>query len=258
MRDGMGLPFVPRTDLPGVLTIDMKDVNKTRTQLIQEVRRLRRRVIELETAEAGSRRAELTLLSWASRLRETQTRLEKLSITDELTQLGNRRAFDQRLCDEIRQAQQFGQPLSLLLLDVDRFKEYNDTFGHPMGDKVLQTIAEILYYGVRSTDFVARYGGEEFAVIMPDTDQLDCLSLSERIRETVETAPCPGRKITVSGGASTWSEYSNDTDNVLSLGARMVAEADKALYRAKESGRNRIAHASARTRRIKSIPLVRS
>jgi diguanylate cyclase (GGDEF)-like protein len=236
----------------------MEDVNKTRTQLIQEVRRLRRRVIELEAAEAGSRRAELTLLSWASRLRETQTQLEKLATTDELTQLGNRRAFDQRLCDEIRHAQRLGQPLSLLLLDVDRFKEYNDTFGHPTGDKVLQLIAEILYYNTRSTDFVARYGGEEFAIIMPNTDRQDCLSLGEQIRKTIKATQCPGRGVTVSGGASTWPGRSDDTGTALSLGARMVDKADKALYHAKESGRNRIVHASTLAQRSKLIPLLRS
>lgn len=162
--------------------------------------------------------------------------LEALATVDGLTGAKNRRAFDEQLEMEFRRARRYGTPLSLMLLDVDKFKQYNDTYGHLEGDEVLKTVAQILMDNVRVIDFVARYGGEEFVVLLPNTDADGAMILADRLRIKIENAPWPSRTVTASFGVASLNE-------TITEGSQLTAEADRALYASKETGRNRTTHA---------------
>ncbi len=177
-----------------------------------------------------------------ARLEEANEKLEALAGTDELTGLINRRGFEEHLARELDRAARRKSPLSLLLLDVDWFKNYNDEFGHLAGDEVLHRLALLLRSQARGSDIVARFGGEEFAVILPDTPGEGALVLAERFRETIEAAPWPGRGVTASFGISTWNPALSPRD-----GRALLNDADRALYKSKGDGRNRVTHVSALT-----------
>lgn len=161
--------------------------------------------------------------------------LEALATTDGLTGLKNRRTFDQRLEEEFLRARRYNAPLSLLLLDVDKFKQYNDSFGHPAGDEVLKGVATILDEGVRATDIAARYGGEEFALILTGTEAPGAMILAERLRQKIEGKEWPNREVTASIGVATFRSE-------MRVRGEMTAAADAALYASKEAGRNRVTH----------------
>ena len=181
---------------------------------------------QLDALAALSRQV-VTLLE----LRRATAELQALSVTDGLTGAGNRRAFDLALDQELRRALRKGEPVSLLLLDIDHFKSYNDAFGHPAGDEALRRFAAVLLGIARPYDFVARYGGEEFGVILPGADGKSAAMIGERVRAAVEAAQWPHRAITCSVGVAT----------SLGIGAaELTAAADTALYQAKRGGRNRV------------------
>ena len=168
-------------------------------------------------------------------LEAANCQLEELAMRDSLTGLGNRRAFSHRLELEMGRAARYATPLSLIIFDVDRFKDYNDTFGHPAGDEVLKHLAFVLTEQGRETDFFARYGGEEFAVLLPHTDSLGATIVAERLREAIEASVWPCRPVTASFGTATLQPaMSDETD--------LIGEADRALYAAKAAGRNRAIH----------------
>jgi len=173
-----------------------------------------------------------------AQLEEANRQLGRLALDDSLTGLGNRRAFEQRLTQEVAQAQRYDTPLSVLLLDVDLFKSYNDTFGHPAGDEVLRLLSCVLRSQGRETDFFARYGGEEFIIILPLTDADGAAALAERLRAAVERTSWPQRGVTASLGAATLLVDMPDD-------AALVAAADRALYAAKNAGRNCVFHAQS-------------
>jgi len=166
-------------------------------------------------------------------LEKANTELETLATTDGLTGLKNHRAFQERLSEEVTRSQRYGTPLSMIMLDVDRFKQYNDTFGHPAGDKVLKSVARILQNCARSTDLAARYGGEEFVILLPETDIEGASIFAERLRLSIESHSWPIRKITASCGAAAFRPNEES-------GAEMISRADKMLYRSKSAGRNRV------------------
>lgn len=168
-------------------------------------------------------------------LMEANQRLEALASTDALTQTNNRRAFNDKLTQEVTRAKRVPLPLSLMLLDVDHFKAFNDTFGHPAGDEVLKMVARLMLSTVRITDFVARYGGEEFAVLLPNTDEEGGVVIAERVRQAIAEFEWERRAITVSIGVSTLNAKI-DQENAL------VKSADAALYQSKGNGRNRVTH----------------
>lgn len=157
------------------------------------------------------------------------------AMTDTLTQLPNREAYNTRLNQEFERFKRYGNPLSVVVCDVDFFKRINDGYGHQAGDRVLQIIAKQVKKGVRDTDLVARYGGEEFVVLLPESKKDAALAAAEKIRKLVEACPFHFRgervQITISCGIS---EFKNGDDPV-----QVFERADKALYRAKEEGRNR-------------------
>jgi diguanylate cyclase (GGDEF)-like protein len=172
------------------------------------------------------------------RRQSAEQELAQLAATDPLTGLANRRSLDQALHHEWFRAQRSGQPLSLLMIDIDHFKAFNDRHGHRGGDDALRSVAKVIDTHVRRpADLVARYGGEEFSVILAETDSAGARQIAEKIRMAVEQLPLVGgdvSPITVSIGISTWT-----TATDISL-EQLLFAADKALYQAKENGRNRV------------------
>ncbi|MBN1575798.1 MAG: diguanylate cyclase [Chitinispirillaceae bacterium] len=164
-------------------------------------------------------------------------RMERLATTDGLTELNNHRHFQELLAREIERSRRYKRPLALLIMDIDHFKTFNDTYGHPVGDLVLKEIAMCIRKSIRINDIPARYGGEEFVVIIPETSEKGAITTAERIRSTIEqhTIISLDRrlKVTISVGCSAYPE------NAPSQQA-LIDTADKALYVAKENGRNRV------------------
>jgi diguanylate cyclase (GGDEF)-like protein len=177
--------------------------------------------------------------TYVTRLRLT----EHAADIDSLTGALNKRRLQQRLGDEIHHAERESQPLSLLLIDIDHFKNYNDTNGHIEGDAVLRRIGQILRSAVREDDAVARYGGEEFVVLYPAATKAQALKLAESLRKAVESEEFahggkqPLGRVTISGGVATFPEDSRTS-------VELIRSADQALYEAKAEGRNRIVAAS--------------
>ncbi len=163
--------------------------------------------------------------------------LERLSITDGLTQVHNHRYFQERLREEFRRAQRYDDPLSLILLDLDHFKDFNDEHGHLVGDAVLRDVAAAIQRSVRETDLLARYGGEEFAILLPRTPLAGALTVAERVwRElnALRSGPDGSLLVTASLGVSGFPHHAINSPE------QLVRTADQALYRAKGEGRNRI------------------
>ncbi|MBX5482055.1 MAG: diguanylate cyclase [Myxococcaceae bacterium] len=174
-------------------------------------------------------------------LSEANQRLEKLAVTDGLTGVFNHRRFQEALAQEVLRASRTQRRFSVMMVDVDHFKRFNDTFGHPAGDELLRRLARTLEQELRATDLIARYGGEEFAVVLPDTDKDVALAAAERLRAAVEAdlnVPGAEHKVTISVGLAT---YSADGDTPQAI----LIAADRALYAAKHSGRNRVVTAAS-------------
>ena len=169
--------------------------------------------------------------------------------TDSLTGLANRWTFDEELALEWRRAERVGDPLALILLDLDNFKSVNDTYGHPAGDEIMRRVGQVLRDSVRHLDLPARYGGEEFGVIVPETDLEGAIELAERLRaaleaERIELPDGTTLCVTASFGAAVKGD--------LPGGENLVAAADKALYEAKRAGKNRVAPSPVRERAAKA------
>jgi len=197
----------------------------------------------LDLAPGGRRLFLLVVRDITTQYHDTQRlrHLAHLSMTDALTGLDNRRSLMVRLGGEIVRARRYHHTLSLLFMDVDHFKLYNDQHGHRRGDAALTTIGRLLKHQMRETDFAARYGGEEFVLLLPETDTPQARVLAEQLRRVIacqleEQPPGPtGARagLTVSIGVAT---FPSDADN----GPGLLEEADRALYAAKAAGRNRV------------------
>ena len=163
--------------------------------------------------------------------------------TDDLTGLPNFRAFRERIDGELERADRYPERFGVLVLDLDRFKKYNDTFGHLAGNEALKRVAQIIRETVRAVDFPARYGGEEFAVVVPQVDAPALAAIAERIRASVEQLPAPagGSAVTVSIGAALYPDDGHDHE-------ALFRAADERLYQAKEAGRNRVMCSAATPR----------
>jgi diguanylate cyclase (GGDEF)-like protein len=178
-------------------------------------------------------------------LKRQRDQLNRQSRADGLTGIPNRRAFDERLDLEWRRATRSRERLSLLMIDIDRFKEFNDTYGHLAGDDCLRRVAHILDETLsRAGDFVARYGGEEFVCILPGTDEPGLPAISEKVRATVESLRIPHEasgvtpSVTISIGAASCTPTQEASPEIL------IGMADEQLYRAKSQGRNRVSVAT--------------
>lgn len=183
--------------------------------------------------DTDARLAQEALAEANAELEDANARLEELAATDALTGLCNLRGFRRRLGEEFAEARRLGRELSLVMIDVDRFKDYNDSFGHPAGDEALKELARILREETRDYDVAARYGGEEFAVLLPSAGQTEAERVAERVRKAVEVRIWPLRPLTVSLGAATLPCDAESPEG-------LVGAADQALYAAKEGGRNRV------------------
>jgi diguanylate cyclase (GGDEF)-like protein len=186
-------------------------------------------------------RLDQTLRDYSEDLQRDNLGLHELAHTDKLTQLANRRRFDEMLDHEWRRAQRSKAPLSLILIDIDYFKKYNDHYGHPAGDACLQGVGGVLAARLNRTgDLPARYGGEEFAVILPATDLHGALAVAERIRQEILALRIPHvgspfEVVTASLGVASFGSEGKDSLTTTDL----VVRADTQLYAAKREGRNR-------------------
>lgn len=196
-------------------------------------------------AAGGDELSELAAAfnAMAEEIEKDRAAIRELAIRDGLTGLLNRREFLERLREELLRSRRYAHPCALLLLDIDRFKAINDTWGHPAGDEVLRAVAARIRDSVRPTDKVARYGGEEFAVLLPETALEAAVMLAERLRAAIAAcavAVAPGHTLTptASIGVAAFPEDAGTDEALIEL-------ADRALYAAKQGGRDRVAAASS-------------
>lgn len=198
-----------------------------RNRLIQE----KNEALKLANTNLNNKIEVVATLS--DELRIAKEKAEKMAVTDRLTQLPNRAILDESLYSEINRSQRFGYPFSVIIFDIDHFKQVNDTYGHLIGDEVLKKFAVILKKETRQTDTAGRWGGEEFLVICRETKLEGAQSLAENLRLAIESASFgEAGKLTSSFGVATYTD--GDSANIL------VSRADEALYRAKNAGRNRV------------------
>jgi len=200
-------------------------------------------VFHLRVRQMKAREVELESIvqERTSQLREANRKLERLATLDGLTGVSNRRHFDEFLDQEWKRAIRYQAPLSLIMIDIDFFKMFNDTYGHQAGDECLKQVAGVLQETVpRATDLVARYGGEEFSVVLTNTDTNGSANMAEKLRIEVEVLKIldksskAGDHVTISVGVATSVPHKKSAPESL------IAAADKALYQAKEEGRNRV------------------
>ncbi len=179
------------------------------------------------------------ILNLENRLTDTTAKANETGVRDPLTGLYNRKHFEERLEDEIQRALRYQRVLTLILVDIDHFKIYNEKSGHARGDALLRELTSLILSSVRRTDFVARYGGEEFMIVLPETPQSNALTLADNLRETVAAYPFPLREdlpngmVTISLGVTSLPDDANDS-------ASLLQTAEAALYRAKRRGRNKV------------------
>ena len=176
---------------------------------------------------------QLAVLIDRAAIKHQAGEFEQLSVTDDLTGLLNKRYLKERIAEEIKRSNRQGYPMSFMMIDVDNFKTYNDSFSHPEGDKALKLVAHCLKDTLRGADIAARYGGEEFSILLPQTNSAEAETIAERIRQRVEATPFPNRQVTISVGVASCSKIVCDAQEI-------VANADKALYEAKRNGRNNV------------------
>jgi diguanylate cyclase len=210
--------------------LDQNGLGVAIARLVRETGQMRERTRALEEQLNVSR-------DEVRELRESLVSLERETLTDALTEIANRKSFDLRLRHDAAAALETGAPLSLLLLDIDHFKKFNDTYGHLVGDQVLRLVAQSLTESVKGRDTAARYGGEEFAIILPQTPLEGAVSVGEEIRRLIMRKRIVRKSggdvlgtITLSAGAATYRR-GEPLDE-------MVRRADRALYLAKAGGRN--------------------
>ncbi len=218
------------------LAVVVAGLARVRMRGLKRANRLLEQRIADRTAQLT--RANHELKASHEEMEAANARLLALATTDGMTMLANHRAFQDRLRAAVGDAQVSGRPMTMLLADVDHFKQYNDSYGHPAGDEVLRIVARLLRENTRPGDCVARYGGEEFAVLLPDTDVATALEIAERLRASVSMYEFPCRRVTLSIGVAL-----PDADELCPAG--LVESADKALYGAKRAGRNRVLLAAA-------------
>jgi diguanylate cyclase (GGDEF)-like protein len=230
---------VSREDVIFIMLRDLRE----RIEIEEEFERTKKESMEkIRERDLYARELQVIRDLYKEKLKEIEMMGQealRLSYTDDLTGIYNHRFFIEQLTLEVERQKRYDTPLSLLMIDIDYFKNYNDTNGHLAGDQALKAISKLIQQGVRQTDIVARYGGEEFSAILINAGREKALEIAERVRRNVadtrfpnETAQ-PNKDVTVSVGVATFSSsISTLTD--------LIREADHALYRAKKRGRNRI------------------
>jgi diguanylate cyclase (GGDEF)-like protein/PAS domain S-box-containing protein len=226
----------------GAFFVMMRDMRE-RMEIEEELERSRKEFAEkIRERDLYARELQVIGDLYKEKLKEIEIMKEealRLSYTDDLTGIYNHRFFVEQLTREVERHKRYSTPLSLLMIDIDYFKHYNDGNGHLAGDQVLRAIARLIERGVRQTDIVARYGGEEFSAILTNTGRKGAFEIAERVRRNVadtrfpNESSQPNKDLTISVGVATLSSsISTLTD--------LIREADHALYRAKKAGRNRV------------------
>jgi diguanylate cyclase (GGDEF)-like protein len=187
----------------------------------------------------GSLTGHLVILRDITEQKRTEEKLNHLARTDYLTGVLNRRAFFELAVPEFERSRRYQHPLAFILIDVDNFKKVNDTYGHLVGDLVLENMARVCQEGLREVDTLARYGGEEFVVMLPETAQAGVIQAAERLRQRVEGLSFPSRlgpvRVTISLGGAVY----NPACASVTID-RLLGEADMALYQAKRAGKNQV------------------
>lgn len=182
---------------------------------------------------------EKTVEERTAELRAANERLSKLAMTDPLTKILNRRAFFARFTEEVERCRRYSHAMVVAMIDVDRFKEFNDMEGHLRGDEALKRIAATLQSSLRKTDILGRYGGEEFIVVMPETNLPNATETCERLRMAIEDSEFQGKDepayLTISIGIAAYPDQGNTVES-------LTDAADQALYQAKQGGRNRVVY----------------
>ena len=196
-------------------------------------------ILEKQVAEILNKVEDPSVVKGISNLKNAyfsyKEKLGNLAFKDKLTGLFNRRFFDERIIEEWERARRYHRHLSVIMVDIDHFKKFNDTYGHQKGDEVLEAVAQILLQNSRTNDIVARYGGEEMVAILPETDIENAFQVAEKMRKAIHQGVKEKASVetTASFGVGAFS-IENDTPE------KILKAADEALYRAKEKGRNRV------------------
>ncbi len=218
----VAVPLIAKEKVVGIILADNKFSSRAITK--EDVK-----ILSMFAYQAG-------LAIENSRLYEEK---EKMSQIDSLTGLYNHGHFQYLLNEEIKRSRRFNHPTSIILLDIDHFKIYNDTLGHPAGDDLLRVLSKLLGQDLRETDTATRYGGEEFVITLPQTSKEEAFNLAQRLRKKVESFAfkneevLPEKKMTISLGIATFPDDAQNKDGLIDI-------ADKALYRAKQTGRNKV------------------
>ncbi len=212
--------------------IESTELNQIIGSVLSETRKMRERS---EQIAGDIKESSIEIVE----LRRSLESVRREAHTDALTGIANRRSFDDRLKAALRETKETGETLSLLMIDIDYFKKFNDSFGHQLGDKVLQLVARILKTSIKGRDTVARYGGEEFAVILPATRLSGAATLADQIREAVASRHIIQKRTGEDFGTITLSVGAANLRSADS-GESLIKRADEALYAAKRNGRNRV------------------
>lgn len=216
---------------PRELSADQLDALRVLSREVMGQFELRRSIANLEQSIFKQENYIDQLQEYQRELEKVRAELESQSLTDPLTGVNNRRAFDSRLEEEFLRAKRYKVACSLILIDVDHFKQYNDAFGHAAGDEALIAVGALLKEDVRIHDMVARYGGEEFAIILPNTDIKGAMVMGERFRRSIQRASWKHKQLTISVGVASLHDGLQKPPDLL-------RESDSALYHAKQAGRN--------------------
>ena len=221
-----------------VMVLAVAASRTTKVRVVEPIEALSAAAKRIGAGDADVRapiRGDRELIELGVALNDMADKLKERARTDDLTALPNFRAFRERIDTEIERASRYQSQFGILVLDLDRFKNYNDTYGHLAGNDALQRVAAVIREAVRAVDFPARYGGEEFAVVLPQTDISSIKYVAERIRASVEGLPAPadGAPVTISVGGALFP-----IDGVTA--AELFQAADERLYEAKRLGRNRV------------------
>jgi len=221
----------------GVLSVHQaaaKTLTEAEKSKLEELAKIIIGLLTLKHSQTIIQNQQSNIELYQTTIKGLNKELVRLSITDDLTQLHNMRSLRQKLNSEIQRSRRYDTPLSLLIIDLDNFKQFNEAYGHHEGDIILQIIARVLCNNTRETDIISRYGGEEFVIVMPYTDIETANLLAERLRIAVEKQDSIDHNVTVSIGACQFGDkHENDAD--------LIGDAEEAVQIAKRNGRNRVA-----------------